>query len=94
MVLGPTGSTTALVNRSTYHSVFKVPRETKSKNKDDISGKYSLSIPNEAAVMAAINERIQGIKYIFLDEISMVFCNDLQTLASQADLLQVEDGEH
>ncbi|KAJ7171222.1 hypothetical protein C8R46DRAFT_895568, partial [Mycena filopes] len=75
MVLGPTGSTAALLNGSTYHSVFKIPREKKGKNKDDLQG-----IINEASSMAAINERIQGVEYIFLDEVSMVSCTDLQTL--------------
>ncbi|KAJ7132918.1 PIF1-like helicase-domain-containing protein [Mycena filopes] len=72
VVLGPTGSTAALLNGSTYHSMFKIPRETKSKNQDDIDG-----VPNDYMAMAAINERLQ-------DEVSMVSCNDLQGLASQA----------
>ncbi len=79
LVLGPTGSTAALLNGSTYHSVFRIPRESKSKNQDDISG-----IKNEAAALAAVNERLQGVDYVFLDEISMVSCNDFQTLATQA----------
>ncbi|KAJ7131994.1 hypothetical protein C8R46DRAFT_924037, partial [Mycena filopes] len=70
MILGPTGSTAALINGSTYHSVFKVPRDTiKKGNKADIDG-----IRNEATAMAGVNERIQGVEYIFLDEISMVSC--------------------
>jgi hypothetical protein len=81
MVLGPTGGSAALLKGSTYHSVFKIPREAKmkSKNQEDTDG-----IRNEANAIAAINERIQGVEYILLDEISMVSCNDLQLLASQA----------
>ncbi|KAJ7102079.1 hypothetical protein C8R44DRAFT_641175, partial [Mycena epipterygia] len=78
MILGPTGSVAALLNGSTYHSVFKIPRESKNKNRDDIDG-----IRNESAAIAAVNERLQGVDYIFLDEISMVSCNDLQMLATQ-----------
>ncbi|KAJ7137592.1 hypothetical protein C8R43DRAFT_842530, partial [Mycena crocata] len=78
LVLGPTGSTAALLNGSTYHSVFRIPRESKSKNRDDIDG-----VPNESASLAAVNERLQGVDYIFLDEISMVSCNDLQMIATQ-----------
>jgi hypothetical protein len=63
----------------TYHSVFKIPRDSKSKNQDDIDG-----IQTEAASLASVNERLQGVDYIFLDEISMVSCNDLQQLATQA----------
>lgn len=79
LVLGPTGSTAALLNGSTYHSVFRIPREKKSKNRDDLDG-----IPNDAATIAAINERLQGVEYILLDELSMVSCEDLHVLASQA----------
>ncbi|KAJ7662403.1 hypothetical protein B0H17DRAFT_953129, partial [Mycena rosella] len=75
MVLGPTGSTTALLNGSPYHSVFKIPRELKSKNHDDVEG-----IRNEGVSLAAVNERLQGVDYIFLDEISIVSCNDFQAL--------------
>ncbi|KAJ7114874.1 hypothetical protein C8R44DRAFT_629912, partial [Mycena epipterygia] len=78
IVLGPTGSTAALLNGSTYHSVFKIPRESKSKNHDDLEG-----IKNEGTSLAAVNERLQGVDYVFLDEISMVSCNDLQSLATQ-----------
>ncbi|KAJ7695914.1 hypothetical protein B0H17DRAFT_894284, partial [Mycena rosella] len=78
VVLGPTGSTAALVNGSTYHSVSKIPRESKSKNQDDVD-----SVPNDAAAIAAVNERLQGVEYVLLDEVSMVSCNDLQGLASQ-----------
>ncbi|KAJ7155808.1 hypothetical protein C8R46DRAFT_1295852, partial [Mycena filopes] len=79
IVLGPTGSTAALLNGSTYHSVFKIPRESKSKNRDDVEG-----IRNEGTSLASVNERLQGVDYVFLDEISMVSCNDLQLLATQA----------
>ncbi|KAJ7161112.1 hypothetical protein C8R46DRAFT_826398, partial [Mycena filopes] len=79
MVLGPTGSTGTLLNGSTYHSVFKIPRESKSKNHDDLEG-----IRNEGSSLAAVNERLQGVDYVFLDEISMVSCNDFQMLATQA----------
>ncbi|KAJ6512503.1 hypothetical protein C8R45DRAFT_812440, partial [Mycena sanguinolenta] len=75
IVLGPTGSTAALLNGSTYHSVFKIPREGNSKNRNDIDG-----IPNDAANMALVNERLRGVEYILIDEVSMVSCNDLQVL--------------
>jgi hypothetical protein len=81
IILGPTGGSAALLNGSTYHSVFKILREakTKSKNQEDTDG-----IRNDANAIAAINERLQGVEYILLDEISMVSCEDFQLLASQA----------
>ncbi|KAJ7674362.1 hypothetical protein B0H17DRAFT_946525 [Mycena rosella] len=74
MVLEPTGSTAALLNGSTYHSVFRIPRERKSRNRDDLDG-----IPNDGTSIAAINERLQGVEYILLDELSMVSCEDLHS---------------
>jgi hypothetical protein len=41
-------------------------------------------MPNDATAIAAINERLQGVEYILLDELSMVSCEDLKILASQA----------
>ncbi|KAJ7123846.1 PIF1-like helicase-domain-containing protein, partial [Mycena crocata] len=79
MVVAPTGATAALLKGSTYHSVFRIPRERRSRNSDDLDG-----IPNDATSVAAINERLQGVEYVLLDEISMVSCEDLQILASQA----------
>ncbi|KAJ6574184.1 hypothetical protein B0H19DRAFT_855359, partial [Mycena capillaripes] len=72
MVLGPTDFTAALLNGSTYHSVFKIPRESKSKNHGNIQG-----LQNEGSALAALTP-------FFLDEISMVSCNDFQLLATQA----------
>jgi hypothetical protein len=79
MVLGPTGSTATLLSGSTYHSVFKIPRESKSKNHGDIEG-----IRNDGSALAAVNERLQGVDYVFPDDISMASCNDPQLLATQA----------
>jgi hypothetical protein len=79
LVLGPTGSTAALLNGSTYHSVFRIPRDATGRNQDDVDG-----IRNESNSLAAVNERLQGVDYILLDEISMVSCNDLQAIATQA----------
>lgn len=74
LVLGPTGSVAALLNGSTYHSVFRIPREGKSKNRDDMDG-----IPNDAASIAAINERLQGVEYItstyVISHVSFIFLN-------------------
>ncbi|KAJ6456526.1 hypothetical protein C8R45DRAFT_772102, partial [Mycena sanguinolenta] len=72
LVLGPTGSTAALLNGSTYHSVFRIPRDSKSKNRDDIDG-----FPRDAA---AINGRLRGVEYILIDEVSMMSCTDLHVL--------------
>ncbi|KAJ7171846.1 hypothetical protein C8R43DRAFT_874759, partial [Mycena crocata] len=68
IVLGPTGSTAALLNGSTYHSVTKMMS----------TGCQRCHCDGQR------NERIQGVEYVLLDEISMVSCTDLQSLASQA----------
>lgn len=61
MIVGPTGSVAAQLNGSTYHSVFRISRDNKSKNRDDIDG-----IRNEDAAYAAVNERLQGVWTISL----------------------------
>lgn len=78
LFLGPTGSSAALLNGSTYHMVFGI-RQTTSSNAGDIGGIY-----NEAAAISKVTERLRGVEYILLDEISMCSCNDLQLIASQA----------
>jgi hypothetical protein len=70
IVLGPTGSSAALLNGSTYHSFLGVP----------ISG---MGIRNEATSIAQVRARLDGVDYIFLDEVSMLSCHDMYKIAAQ-----------
>jgi hypothetical protein len=67
----------ALYSPASWFRSFELIRW--AKNHDDVEG-----IRNEGSALAAVNERLQGVDYVFLDEISMVSCNDLQILATQA----------
>jgi hypothetical protein len=73
LILAPTGSAAALLNGSTYHSILGI---TIAGNKEDFVG-------NEHSVMARVKERLDGVDYIFLDEVSMLACHDLYKISAQ-----------
>ena len=72
MILAPTGSAAALLNGSTYHSVLGM---TIANNKQDFAG-------NEHSTMAQVKARLDGVDYIFLDEVSMLACHDLYKISA------------
>src|SRR5258705_8929614 len=61
LVVAPTGATTALQNGSTYHSVLGI------NDGEFISAKS----------LAQIRAKLDGVDYIFLDEVSMLSCHDM-----------------
>jgi len=63
MILAPTGSAAALLNGSTYHSVLGI-------------GSEGNRTRNEQTSQRNVRERLDGVDYIFLDEISMVACHE------------------
>jgi len=67
MILAPTGSAAALLNGSTYHSAL------------GINDRGSQS----AKSLAQVRSRIEGVDYIFLDEVSMLSCHDIFKISSQ-----------
>ena len=71
VVLAPTGTAAALLQGSTYHSFLGVP----------IDGQEALR--NEATNNAQVRTRLDGVEYIFLDEVSMVACDDNYKISSQ-----------
>ena len=73
MILAPTGSAAALLNGSTYHSVLGI---TIANNKYEFAG-------NEHTTMAQVKARLDGVDYIFLDEVSMLACHDLYKISAQ-----------
>ncbi len=66
IILAPTGSAAALLNGSTYHSVLKI---NVTSDKKKLTG-------NEHSAMALVKSRLDGVDYIFLDEILMLSCHD------------------
>ena len=68
IIVAPTGSAAALLQGSTYHSMFGI-------NSD---GKHTSAIQ-----MAQVKERLQGVDYIFLDEVSMLSCRDMYLISAR-----------
>ena len=66
-MVAPTGAAAALLNGSTYHSVLGI-------NDSEFSTSKSL---------AQIRARLDGVDYIFLDEVSMLSCRDMYKISSQ-----------
>ena len=71
VVLAPTGTAAALLHGSTYHSFFGVP----------IDGQTAFR--NVTTNNAQVKTRLDGVEYTFLDEVSMVACNDNYKISSQ-----------
>jgi hypothetical protein len=77
IVLAPTGAAAALLNGSTYHSVLGI--------NDKGSG--------SARSLAQIRAKLDGVDYIFLDEVSMLSCRDLYKISSQCAKARREHNE-
>src|SRR6266704_4699669 len=73
IILAPTGSAAALLNGSTYHSVLKISVASDEKK---FAG-------NEHSAMAFVKARLDGVDYIFLDEVSMLSCHNLYKISAQ-----------
>ena len=68
LIFAPTGSAAALLKGSTYHSAFGI-------NSD---GSLSSNIQ-----LAQVKSRLEGVDYIFLDEVSMLSCHDLYLISAR-----------
>jgi Helitron helicase-like domain at N-terminus/PIF1-like helicase len=73
ITVAPTGSAAALLNGSTYHSVLGIRSVNK---KGEVFG-------NEQAIIAQVKGKLDGVDYIFLDEVSMVACHDFYKISAQ-----------
>ena len=67
IILAPTGSAAALLSGSTYHSVLNIGSDRAK---------------NSLASQINVRERLDGVNYIFLDEISMVACHELYQISA------------
>ena len=75
IVLAPTGTAAALLNGSTYHSVLGI-RSTNNGDREE-------PVKNENSIIKEVQERLEGVDYIFIDEVSMISCHELYTISSQ-----------
>ena len=69
IIVAPTGTAAALLSSSTYHSVFGI---------NDIS-----SDAQSSKTLIQVQTRLQGVDYIFLDEVSMLSCHDMYRISAQ-----------
>lgn len=72
MIVAPTGSAAALLNGSTYHSVLGIN-----------TTKDGESVCNENTVIGLVKGQLDGVDYIFLDEVSMVACHEFYKISAQ-----------
>jgi hypothetical protein len=73
-VLAPTGTAAALLNGSTYHKALGIHR------KSDVGQDFSRS---ESAILNEVRSRLQGVEYIFIDEVSMIACHELYSISAR-----------
>ncbi|KAI5827103.1 hypothetical protein K523DRAFT_279696, partial [Schizophyllum commune Tattone D] len=73
LILAPTGTAAALLNGFTYHSVLGMGWGT------SVDG----AAKSEGSDMRNINERLRGVDYIFIDEVSMLNCTDLYRISAR-----------
>ena len=69
IIVAPTGTAAALLSGSTYHSVFGI---------NDMTG-----VNQATKIMIQVRTRLQGVDYIFMDEISMLSCHDMYKISAQ-----------
>ncbi len=70
VVLAPTGTAAALLGGSTYHSFLGIRASD--------SGIWHKELP-----IVQVTGRLEGVDYIFLDEVSMLGCLDMYRVSSQ-----------
>ena len=74
IVLASTGTAAALLNGSTYHKALGIYR------KSDVGEDFSRS---ESAVLNEVRSHLQGVQYVFIDEISMIACHELYAISAR-----------
>ena len=74
IVLAPTGTAAALLNGSTYYSILGIHMSNGNFEED--------SLRNENSIIKEVQESLDGVDYIFIDEMSMIACHELYTISS------------
>ncbi len=74
VLLAPTGSAAALIGGSTYHSYLGIMENRQLSQ----------------TTMSKIRQKVEKVKYVFIDEVSMISCTDLYKISAQLALLRNE----
>ncbi|KAF9539142.1 hypothetical protein CPC08DRAFT_651261, partial [Agrocybe pediades] len=74
IVLGPTGTAAALLNGSMYHSALGIHMK---------SNKEAEMVSTSTNLIHDLREKLAGVQYIFLDEVSMVACHKLYAISAR-----------
>ena len=69
IIVAPTGSAAALLGGSTYHYMFGI---------NDFA-----SMKSANSQLAEVKQRLQGVDYIFMDEVSMLSCKDIYRISEK-----------
>ena len=69
IIVAPTGSAAALLGGSTYHYMFGI---------NDFA-----SIKSANLQLAEVKQRLQGVDYIFMDEVSMLSCKNIYRISER-----------
>ena len=78
LIVAPTGTAAALLGGSTYHYLF------------GFNERPDANLPNN--LLLQLRARLQGVSYIFLDEVSMLSCHDMYHISARlAKILNVAD---
>src|SRR5882762_5575505 len=85
IVIAPTGTAAALLNGSTYHSILGIRSFSNSGEEE--------SVKNENSIIREVQQRLQGVDYIFIDEISMIACHELYAISSQLSKVMNEHNK-
>lgn len=78
IVLAPTGTAAALLNGSTYHSALGI--RIHSAKEAGMGGQNANTIHET-------REKLAGVEYIFVDEVSMISCHELYAISSKLAIL-------
>ncbi|KAL1738833.1 P-loop containing nucleoside triphosphate hydrolase protein, partial [Schizophyllum fasciatum] len=72
LIMAPTGSAAALIDGFTYHSILGIKWGFKNENIDNLQGKN----------VRDIQQRLLGVDYVFIDEVSMLNCADMYRISA------------
>ena len=75
-----------MLNGSTYHSAFGIRSSNIKSDQDE-------PLRNEAIVIKEVQERLEGIDYIFIDEVSMIACHELYAISAQLSKVTNENDQ-